>query len=128
MKNRLLIKIVCLMAAAAVFMPCISAFADGEIPTVIDVTGYTAKLYLADWVDGGVVLKDVKPLVVSPETQNVAAKLEYSSISIFEGNIYSKNGAELDLTSLAWYLDMDVKFMTAHLSDGSYRIIYLVTQ
>lgn len=128
MKNRLLIKIVCLMFAAVVIMPGISAFADAEAPSVTNVTGYTAKLYLSDWVGGGVVLKDVKPLAVSPETQSTASKLEYSSVPIFEGNIYSKSGAELDLTSLAWYLDMDVKFMTAHLSDGSYRIIYLVTQ
>ncbi len=127
MRNKVFLKIICL-TAALVLLTGFSAFADDNIPTITDVSGYTAELYLSDWADGGVVLKNVKPIAETPETAAVAAQLEYSEVSVFEGNIYSKTGAELDLSSLAWYLDMNVKFVAAHLSNGGYRIIYLVTQ
>lgn len=99
-----------------------------DVPTIESADGYTASLYLSDWVDGGVVLRGIKPVKESPETLAAAKKLEYTEIPIFEGNIYDKNGKQLDLESLAWYLDMEVKFVAAALDNDSYRIIYLVTQ
>ncbi len=106
-----------------------TAFAENNtINTITDVSGYTATLYFSDWVDGGVVLKNVKPVIESADTLVAASKLEYIRVPVFKGNIYSKNGDELDLDSLAWYVDADIKFVAAHLADGSYRIIYIVTQ
>lgn len=126
-------RMVCLAAGIIIILSSImisptEVFADDEDNTIVGLSGYTAVLFLSDWVDEGVVLKNVKPVLESPETLSVASQLEYTEIPTFAGNIYSKSGEELDLNSLAWYLDMNVKFVAAHLADGSYRIVYLVTQ
>lgn len=126
-------RMVCLAAGIIIILSSImispaEVFADDEDNTIVGLSGYTAVLFLSDWVDEGVVLKNVKPALESPETLSVASQLEYTEIPTFAGNIYSKSGEELDLNSLAWYLDMNVKFVAAHLADGSYRIVYLVTQ
>lgn len=126
-------RMVCLAAGIIIILSSImispaEVFADDEDNTIVGLSGYTAVLFLSDWVDEGVVLKNVKPALESPETLSVASQLEYTEIPTFAGNIYSKSGEELDLNSLAWYLDMNVKFVVAHLADGSYRIVYLVTQ
>lgn len=126
-------RIACLAAGLMIILSSIMltdtvVLADEEDNMIIGLSGYTATLYLSDWVDEAVVLTNVKPVLESPETLAVASQLEYTGVSTFSGNIYSKTGAELDLNSLAWYLDMNVRFVAAHLADGSYRIIYMVTQ
>lgn len=122
MKLKMVKRIVCLAAAVLLSaQTAVFAFDDGR--TITAVAGYTANLYLSDWTDGSIVLKNVKPVVESPQNLVMAAELEYTKVPAFEGNMYSKDGKELDFTSLSWYLDMNVNIVAAHLADGSYRII-----
>ena len=128
MKHKTVKRIACLAAVLLLLVSGMTAFADDNIRTVTGLSGYIGRLYLSDWDGGGIVLTNVKPVIETPETLAVAAQLEYNEIPVFEGNIYSKDGSELDLNSLAWYLDMNVKVVAAHLDDGSYRLVYVVTQ
>ena len=78
--------------------------------------------------DEGIVLKNVKPVIVNEENTAIAAQLEYTEIPAFGGNIKNgSNGEELDLSSLAWFLDMNVKVTVATLAGGGYRIVSVTT-
>lgn len=117
---------VCIILVLSVVSP-LAAFAD-EGNTIVEVMGFTGSLYLSDWVDNSVIMKEVKPVVESAETLAAAAELEYNAISAFAGNIYAKNGTALDLSSLAWYIDTNVKFVVVRLSGGGYRVVRIVVQ
>lgn len=96
--------------------------------TIEYVMGFSGTLYLSDWIDGVVIIKDIKPVLNSTEALSAASYMEYNTISAFEDNIYTKSGAELDLSSLAWYIDTEIKFVAAKLSNGEYRIINILVK
>lgn len=107
----------------------ISAFALEEGKFVTEVTLCTGTLYLSDWEDEQVVLKDVTPVSDADNSAAVAAELEYTAVPAFNDNIRNGNdGSEMDFKSLAWFLDMKVQVTAARLADGSLRIIQIVTK
>lgn len=117
---------VCIILVLSVVSP-LAAFAD-EANTIVEIMGFTGTLYLSDWIDNSVIVKDVKPVAESAAALAAAADLEYNAIPAFAGNIYDKNGTELDLSSLAWYIDTSVKFIVVRLSGGGYRVVRIVVQ
>lgn len=117
-----------LLIAALIIVSAVPAFAFDENKIITSLSSYTGVLFLSDWKDEGIVLKNVKPVVANDENTAIASQLEYTEIPAFGGNIKNGNsGEELDLSSLAWFLDMNVKVTVATLADGSYRIISVIT-
>ena len=107
-----------LLIAALIIVSAMPAFAFDENKIITNLSSYTGVLFLSDWKDEGIVLKNVKPVIV----------LEYTEIPAFGGNIKNgSNGEELDLSSLAWFLDMNVKVTVATLAGGGYRIVSVTT-
>lgn len=117
-----------LIIAALILVSAMPVFAFDENKIITNLSSYTGILFLSDWKDEGIVLKNVKPVIVNDENTAIAAQLEYTEIPAFEGNIKNgSNGEELDLSSLAWFLDMNVKVTVATLADGGYRIVSVTT-
>ncbi len=120
-----------MLAAFAAFMLTaapISAFAVDPDKIVTDISMYSANLFLSDWEYGGVVLKNVTPYIADENTNALAAELEYNEVTAFDGNIVDgSSGAVLDLESLAWYLDMDVRITAARHTSGDIRIKSIIT-
>lgn len=117
-----------LIIAALIIVSAMPVFAFDENKIITNLYSYTGILFLSDWKDEGIVLKNVKPVIVNDENTAIAAQLEYTEIPAFEGNIKNgSNGEELDLSSLAWFLDMNVKVTVATLADGGYRIVSVTT-
>ena len=74
------------------------------------------------------ILTEQGAVIVNEENTAIAAQLEYTEIPAFGGNIKNgSNGEELDLSSLAWFLDMNVKVTVATLAGGGYRIVSVTT-
>lgn len=122
-------KIVCMIVAATIMLTAVTGFAVEDDKIITDVYSFTGTLYLSDWVDGGIILTDVKPLLETEAGTSAAAMLEYTEVSAFDGNVINgTNGDELDLVSLAWFLDMEVQVVAARLADGGLRIISIVTK
>lgn len=91
---------------------------------ITEVTVLKGKLYLSDWNDDEIILTKVRP-IKSGDTAGTAAAsaLEYTAVPVFDSNIWDgRNGSELDLRSLAWFLDMDVRITAVKLADGTYRV------
>lgn len=117
-----------LLIAALIIVSAMPAFAFDENKIITNLSSYTGVLFLSDWKDEGIVLKNVKPVIVNEENTAIAAQLEYTEIPAFGGNIKNgSNGEELDLCSLAWFLDMNVKVTVATLAGGGYRIVSITT-
>ena len=118
-------KLICMILLAAALLP-VQAYAIEDSKVITDVASLSANLYLSDWNDNEVVLKNVKAVNTDDWVANAAAPaLEYTAVPSHYSNVWGKDGAELDLKSLAWYLDMDVQVTVAKLADGTYRIIYI---
>lgn len=98
------------------------------VESITSVMGFSATLYLSDWVDQSVIMTNVKPVLVSNDSAAAAKEIEYNAIPAFSGNIFTKSGDELDLSSLAWYVDTEVRFVAARLDSGEYRIINILTR
>lgn len=98
------------------------------VESITSVMGFSATLYLSDWVDQSVIMTNVKPVLVSNDSTAAAKEIEYNAIPAFSGNIFTKSGDELDLSSLAWYVDTEVRFVAARLDSGEYRIINILTR
>ena len=110
-----------LLIAALIIVSAMPAFAFDENKIITNLSSYTGVLFLSDW-------KDVKPVIVNEENTAIAAQLEYTEIPAFGGNIKNgSNGEELDLSSLAWFLDMNAKVTVATLAGGGYRIVSVTT-
>lgn len=122
-------KILGLMVAVVLLtLNAMPAFAVADSKIVKSVSVHTGTLFLSDWESGSLVLQNVKPVLVNDETTGIASQLEYTAIPTFEGNILvEKTGELLDLSSLSWYLDMNVRVIVARLGDDSLRIISVVT-
>lgn len=117
-----------LLIAALIIVSAMPVFAFDENKIITNLSSYTGILFLSDWRDEGIVLKNVKPIIENEENTAIAAQLEYTEIPTFGGNIKNgSNGEELDLSSLAWFLDMNVKVTVATLADGGYRIVSVTT-
>lgn len=120
---------VCVLVFLIISAQLLSAFALDENRLITDVYRCSGSLYLSDWKSGSVVLKDVKPLTEGDSAAAAAGQLEYTEIPAFDGNIRSgATGEELDLSSLAWFLDMEVEVTVASLAGGELRIISVVTK
>lgn len=117
-----------LLIAALIIVSAMPAFAFDENKIITNLSSYTGVLFLSDWKDEGIVLKNVKPVIENDENTAIAAQLEYTETPAFGGNIKNgNNGEELDLSSLAWFLDMNVKVTVATLAGGGYRIVSVTT-
>lgn len=124
MTKRILGLIVAIVVLTTSALP-VFAIEDSKI--VKSVSLYTGTLFLSDWESGSLILQNVKPVLVNDETTAVASKLEYTEVPTFEGNIsVEKTGELLDLNSLSWFLDMNVRFVVAKLGDNSLKIISVV--
>ncbi len=120
--------LICSALIAAAMLP-ISAYALEDGKFVTEVYSFTGTLYLSDWEDEQVVLKDVTPVSDTDNSAAAAAELEYTAAPAFNDNISNgSDGSEMDLKSLAWFLDMKVQVTAARLADGSLRIIQIVTK
>ena len=105
-----------------------SVFGAEEEKIVTDLWVYTGNLYLSDWENGSIVVKDVKPVSQGEAAIAAAAEIEYTEVPAFDGNIRSAGGDWLDLKSLSWFLDMDVRLTVARLSGGELRVFSIVTE
>ena len=119
--------IVCVLLMSAVFAPrCAHAIEPGKLIT--DISVLNAKLYLSDWNDNEIILTKVRPIRAADTVGTEASKaLEYTAVPAFDKNVWDGrgDGAELDLKSLAWFLDMDVQIIAVKLADGTYRIEHI---
>lgn len=119
--------IVCVLFISAVIAPrCAHAIEPEKLIT--DVSILNAKLYLSDWNDNEVILTKVRPIRAADTAGTEASKaLEYTAVPAFDGNVWDarEGGAELDLKSLAWFLDMNVRVTAVKLADGTYRIEHI---
>ncbi len=116
--------ILCVLLISAVIAPrCAHAVEPEKLIT--DVSILNAKLYLSDWNDNEVILTKVRPIRAADTVGTEASKaLEYTAVPAFDRNVWDarEGGSELDLKSLAWFLDMDVRVTTVKLVDGTYRV------
>ena len=76
-----------LLIAALIIVSAMPAFAFDENKIITNLSSYTGVLFLSDWKDEGIVLKNVKPVIVNEENTAIAAQLEYTEIPAFGGNI-----------------------------------------
>lgn len=103
-------------------------FAAEDEKIITNVSAYTGTLFLSDWKDDSIILTNVKPLIETYEGNVIAGMLEYNEVSAFNQNVWNgSNGEELDLSSLAWFVDMDVKVVVAEMASGDIRVIHIST-
>ena len=122
-------RIIVFFVMALFLLNSFGVFAVDDNFIIEDVSAFTGKLYLSDFVDYGVVLKDVKPLCEGEKYKAYAKALEYNEIGTYKDNIISRSSKkELDINSLAWYLDMEVKVIAAKMHDGNFRILMVETK
>ena len=108
----------------------LSAFAVDEGKIVTEVSMLNATLYLSDWNEGEIILKDISPVLSGDSAAaSAAAALEYTAVPAFDDNmVYAKDGSVLDAKSLAWFLDMKVRATVVKLTDGTYRVIGILVK
>ncbi len=122
-------KIVCMIVAVTIMLTAVTGFAAEEDKIITDVYSFTGTLYLSDWIDGGIILTGVKPLLETEDSVSAASMLEYTEVSAFDGNVINgASGEQLDLVSLAWFLDMEVQVVAARLAGGGLRIMSIITK
>ena len=118
--------ILTLIAALASAPLSASAVDEGKIVT--EVSMLNATLYLSDWNDNEVILTKIRPIRAADTAGTEASKaLEYTAVPAFDRNVWDarEGGSELDLKSLAWFLDMDVQIIAVKLADGTYRVEHI---
>lgn len=116
-------KILICAVLAAVIIPR-SVFAADPGKLITEVSELSGKLYLSDWNDNELILTHVRPVRAADTAGTAAAAaLEYTAVPAFYGNVWNgSDGSELDLKSLAWFLDMNVRITAVKLADGTYRV------
>ncbi len=119
--------IICVLLISALIAPGEArAIEPGKLITETAVLN--GKLYLSDWNENEVILTKLRPIRAADTIGTAAAAaLEYTAVPAFAGNIWDgrENGSELDLKSLAWFLDMDVRIIAVKLADGTYRVEHI---
>ncbi len=119
--------IICVLLVSAVIAPQgAHAIEPGKLIT--DTAVLRGKLYLSDWNDNEIILTKVRPIRAADTVGTAAAAaLEYTAVPAFDRNVWDgrDGGSELDLKSLAWFLDMDVQIIAVKLADGTYRVEHI---
>lgn len=119
--------IICVLLVSAVIAPQ-GAYAIEPGKLITDTAVLRGKLYLSDWNDNEIILTKVRPIRAADTVGTEASKaLEYTAVPAFDRNVWDSRdgGSELDLKSLAWFLDMDVQIIAVKLADGTYRVEHI---
>ncbi len=117
-------KIVSLVMAVCILIPCTKVFAFDENLIITDVNFYKANIYLCDPERTEVILLNVRPLKMSASLTS-AREIEYKAIPIEPTMIFGEKGDNLSFQVVNGYLlDSEVIVMVAKNGYGR-KIMYM---
>ncbi len=117
-------KIVSLVLAICLLIPCSNVFAFDEKLIITDVDFYKANIYICDPERAEVVLVNVRPLNMSAPL-TLAQEIEYRAIPIEPTMIFGEKGNNLTFEVVNGYLlDSEVVVMVAQNGYGR-KVMYM---
>ncbi len=119
-------KLLLIITALCICLSGFSVYADeAENKSVIGIWAYTGKLFYCDTPTDRVVIKDIAPLVSSPEAKQAAGEAEYLEIKVSPQGLRMNDGTAVLPKDLNAYADSDVWFTLVKLGNGYLSIPYL---
>ncbi len=119
MKRRLIL----IITAISILLSGISVSAEGDRKT-IGAWAFAGKFFYCDMPTSRVVIKNVAPLVSSPDAQKTAKEAEYLEIKVSPDGLRMNNGSAIAIEDLNTYVDSDVWFVVTKAADGYLSIPY----